>query len=142
MKGYLEMYLECSKEHGFKPDNLQEIVRYLLVNGHIHLTEENLALIGDREFFLGADRLPEEMDLAGGTVKIHEKLLKTAKLVDNQDWTLHDDHETEHIREVSTELEGVWIKDGRVRSLMLGITRVVKVYQTYSVPDLNEALFE
>lgn len=48
MKGYLEMYLECSKEHGFKPDNLQEIVRYLLVNGHIHLTEENLALIGDR----------------------------------------------------------------------------------------------
>lgn len=82
------------------------------------------------------------MDLAGGTVKIHEKLLKTAKLVDNQDWTLHDDNETDHLREVSTELEGVWIKDGRVKSLMLGITRVVKVYQTYSVPDLNEALFE
>jgi len=133
MKGFLETYLECSKEHGFRPDSLHEVVRYLLVNGHINFTEENLALMGDREFFLGADKVPKEF---------HEKLIELAKGTDRKDWTIDDDFEREEKKLLDTELEGIRIKAGRVAGVKIGLSRMVEVYQTYDVHNVDGALFD
>lgn len=132
MAGYLEMYLAASKEHGFRPDGLQDIVRYLLVNGHIHVRESTLALMGDREFFLGADKVPEEL---------HEKLIKATE-ASRGDWTLDDDYEMEETEHISTVLEGIHIKAGRVTGIKVGVNRIIRVYQTYDTPTIDEALLE
>ena len=137
----METYLACSKEHGFIPTDLHGIVRYLLSNGHINVTEDNLALMGDIEFHLGADNIDEEMHLASGIVKVHEKLIKAGEAVDQKEWSLDNDYEMEHKELLSTALEDVRIKSGRVVSVRLGLTRIIKVYQTYDIP-VDEALFE
>ncbi len=136
LEGYLETFLAKAAEHGFTPDPVRNIVRYLLTNGHINITDQHLILMGNEGFHLGADRIPKDYrrrhDLE--SMNIHEKLLKAAKEVDQRHWSPGDFNIVEHVKDVSTELEGVWIKNGKVNSVTIGVTRVVEVYEEYSVP--------
>lgn len=148
LEGYLEAYLAASREHGFKPDSLREIIRYLLVNGRIEISDKHIELMGNTEFYLGADHIPEDYRrLVDGSLELREdvdiswKLLKAADEVDRKDWTLDDDYEMDHKKLLSTTFEGVWIKNGRVNGIKIGETRIVEVYQTYHVP-IDVPLFD
>lgn len=134
LEGYMETYLAASRKHGFSPTDARGIIRYLLVNGLIDITDQHLILMGNEAFHLGADRIPCAVMRDLETVNIHEKLLKAAQVIDQKDWQPGDFNIVEHVKDISTELEGVWIKNGKVNSVKLGVTRVVEIYEEYSVP--------
>ena len=140
LEGYMETYLAASRKHGFVPTDVRGIIRYLLVNGLIDITNNHLILMGNQEFHLGADRIPKDYRrLVDGSlelredVNIQEKLIKAAKEVDQKYWQPGDFNIVNHVKDISTELEGVWIKNGKVNSVKLGVTRVVEIYEEYSV---------
>ena len=148
LEGCLETYLAASREHGFTPSDLRGVIRYLLVNGRIDISDKHIELMGNTEFYLGADNIPKKYRrLVDGSLElqedidIHEKLLKTANEVDRKDWTLDDDYEMEHKELLSTKIEGIWLKNGRVNGIKIGERRQVEVYQTYHVP-IDVPLFD
>ena len=143
LEGYMETYLAASRKHGFSPTDARGIIRYLVVNGLIDITDQHLILMGNTDFYLGADHIPKDYrrraDLE--SVNIHERLIKVANEVDRREWSLDDDYETEHKKLLNTEIEGVHIQNGRVNSVKIGETRLVEVYQTYDVP-IDVPLFD
>ena len=143
LEGYMGTYLAASREHGFTPSSARGIICYLLVNGLIDITDQHLILMGNTGFYLGADHIPKDYrrraDLEG--VDIHEKLIKAANEVERGYWSLDDDYEMEHKKLISTVIEGVHLKNGRVNSIKIGETRIVEVYQTYDV-SIDIPLFD
>lgn len=144
LEGYMETYLTASRKHGFVPTDVRGIIRYLLVNGLIDITDQHLILMGNDDFYLGADHIPKDYRPRATpkgdspvyleSVDIHERLIRVANEVDRGDWSLDDDYEMDHKKLLSTVIEGIHIQNGRVNSVKIGETRIVEVYQTYDVP--------
>lgn len=144
--GYLRKYLAASREHGFSPSDLRGIIRYLLVNGLIEINNNHLILMGNTDFYLGADRIPKwyrRLTEGGFDLRedVHERLLKAANETDRMYWSLDDDFEMEHKKLLGTTIEGIHLQNGKVNSIKIGETRIVEVYQTYDVP-INVPLFD
>lgn len=129
MTDYLKLYAAKVKEHSLNGQHLNEIIRYLLVNGHIPATKEHLEMMGSRTFYLGADHLPEN------TAKL---LLELAKKLEHQEdeedevWQYDEESTVDVLETLSYELEGVWLEGG-VKGMKVVVRKKVIVDQTYHV---------
>lgn len=89
-------------------DDAREITRYLLVNGHILITPENLAMGPKHEFYLDVDGCPDFLKEQCDQIMTHEDV----------EWTQEDDPEEDNVRDEKTpEVIGVWIQEGKVNSV-------------------------
>jgi len=119
---YFQMYLEKVNEIGFSEPHIAGIVRYLLVNGHIEATPENLALMGDTEFYLDAEHMPEQLK--------KQALEHYENFPENADFD--EELEIEEIEIHGHKLEGAWICNGNMTGFKVCVTRTVKVESTYN----------
>lgn len=116
---YIKIYLDKAKEHGFKPDGAREIIRYLIVNGLIPVTDEHLEIMGDYEFFIDADKLPEKF------INQANKAIKT------EDGEYHEETELDVLKVFNETVEGAWIKNGKITSFKTIRKRHIEVETTY-----------
>ena len=146
MEEHKEIFLEKAKEIGFyvpeigtKVDNPdaeakarewldtkgggQEAARYCIVCGHIPFTPENVALVGDEDFYFSG-AIPDGLK---------EKILKLAEGVDRTDWNYESEDELEHLRLIETDIDGIWIQNGAVKEARITEKRVVRVLTRYDV---------
>ena len=121
MNNYFEMYLKKSKEHKFTPSAVQEIVRYLLVNGLIPINDENLDLMGDKQFHISGDHVPEEIKN-----NLIEQYLK-----DPWAGEFHEEHEIEELEKQGYKLDGIWIKGGEIEDFRMLVKRKVIVETSF-----------
>jgi len=118
---YFKIYLEKSKKHKFRPDAVQEIIRYLLVCGHIELTDEHLAMMGDKEFHLSAEHVPEKFRT------------QAVELYERDPWAgeYYEEHEVKQIDVENYELESVRFKEGKLIEFRMAVTRNIQVITTF-----------
>lgn len=128
MPDYFNLYLEKSKEHNFTPAAVQEIIRYLMVNGIIPVTEEHLALMGDKEFHVSAKHVPEK----------YRKEAEAQYLAAPTDGRYIEEHEIEWLDTKEHELDGVWFKNGKMEGFRMEVTRIVKVTTSFDYPPEGE----
>lgn len=131
---YFEMYQEKVKEYKFHDTHIPGIIRYLMVNGHIPVTEEHLDLMGDVDFHIDAKYLPENM----------RKGLEEHYLKDPWAGEYEEETELEHHETKSHSLEGVWFKGGEVVDFTVNVVRKVTVETTYHFrePDPEDPVEE
>jgi len=120
---HLDLYLQKAEEHKFKPEDVgtvegqREAMRYLLVNGLIPATPENLKTVGDKEFYMEASLLPKET-----VKKIYDDTMSK-----EDKWEFDEEYEDEELRVISTDIEGIWIKDGKPTGAKIQRKREVRV---------------
>lgn len=125
---YIEIYLAKSREHGFAPGDTttkagkQEAARYCLVCGLIPFTAENVALVGDREFYM--DGLPEAL-----RKEVKDLALKVAR----SDWQYYEEEELDHLKLLKREVQGVYIRNSQISEVKIVERRIVKVETTFYV---------
>ena len=118
---YFKMYLEKVKEIGFSESHIPGIIRYLMVNGHIPVTEEHLTLMGDTQFHISAKHLPSY--IKKGLIEHYEK--------DPWAGDYEEEVEIDHINTVEYHLDSAWIKGGEVVDFKMNVTRIIKVQTEY-----------
>ncbi len=116
---YFKKYLEQAKEHKFSPTSAQEIIRYLMVCGHIPVTEEHLTLMGDKEFNISAAHVPE-----------YAKAAEIHYLKHPYDGEYKEEVELEHIKTHGHEIESMHFKGGEMTTFKVTVTRTIKVETT------------
>jgi len=116
---YIKMYLDKAKEHGFNPRGAHEIIRYLIVNGLIPATDEHLEIMGDYEFFVDADKLPEKF------------INQANKAIKAEDGEYHEETELDILKVFNEIVEGAWIKNGEITSFKTIRKRHIEVETTY-----------
>lgn len=124
---YIDLYLKKCKEVNTQPGDLkdyQEIARYLLVNGWIPFNAENVALVGDRKFYMGS--IP---------IGLRKKTKALVKDVDDRgNWYYDEETEIEHLLTIKQFTDGFWIQNGAVVEVKFIERRITEVETTYHVP--------
>jgi len=126
---HLDLYLQKAKKYRFKPEDVgtaegqREAMRYLLVNGFIPATPENLKTVGDKEFYMEASLLPKDMvkDTYDDAVSKEDK------------WEFDEEYEDEELKVISTDIEGIWVKDGKPTGAKIRRKREIRVTTFYLV---------
>lgn len=120
---HLDLYLQKAKEHKFKPGDVgtaegqREAMRYLLVNGFIPATPENLKTVGDKELYIEAGLLPKDM-----VKKVYDDTVSK-----EDKWEFEEEYEDEELKVISTNIEGIWIKDGKPTGAKMQRKREIRV---------------
>lgn len=128
------MYLAKAKEHGFKPDDLNteygrsNAARYLLVNGLIPFTKENVELTGKWNWYISSERLPQALQ---------DAVLKKALDGEAEGWEFDEEAEMEQKESGGGSLEGVWIRNGQIEDAKITRMRTIEVQTTYISQKLD-----
>lgn len=136
-KKYVDRYLKAQKEVPFKSyDDVetlagkQEAIRYCLVCGLMPVTKQSLRLLGDKDFYISAERLPTP--LVKATIKKADEVF--------MGWEFIEEYEIKETESGDTTLAGVWIKGGRIRQAKVERVRTVVVETTYASQKLDTNL--
>lgn len=130
-KEYIELYLEKCKEHKIKPgdtdnpETQKSIARYLMVNGWIPFTPENIALTGDLSWHISVAHLPKELRASIGLIIA----------ADRESWEYQDEQRLDSPIAVyeAIEMKGVWLRAGKiVTALFTQVTKRVNTETEYT----------
>lgn len=123
---YLELYLAKAAKFRFEPENItteagqEQAARYLLTNGFIPLTKDNVALINE-EFYIDAKLLPKALEAF---------VLNRAK-AEQREWEADEEDEEEELKILREYIYGVWVKEGKITGAKVVQEREIRVSTTY-----------
>jgi len=126
---YAALYLAKANEFNFKPADLTteegqtDAIRYLLTNGLIPITPENLKLAGEA-IYIDGEKLP---------TFLVESLKASANARWDDSWDCDEEFEDEEHEAKEPEVVGAWFTDGQPSSVKIAQQRKITVTTVYYV---------
>jgi hypothetical protein len=142
-KHYIKMFVDLAHSIPFFIDHVdlksaagkREAYRYLMVCGYIPVNATNVTL-GPESFYLGLDSARLQKYYEPNTLKAaRDKIEKAAQQIPEADWDVDNEGDEEILETLTSNVDGVWIRKGKIVAVNIIRRERVEVTKTYATPE-------